>query len=92
VVYRDHRREHAGAVAILADASRLNMRRMFSSRVRSVVTTGTITSDTRVIEVGWQPAGSRVTVIAVVATRDVRRMFPSRVDTIVARAAGTENL
>ena len=59
------------------------MRRIFSDRVRSVVTAGTISSDTRVIEVGWQPPRRRVTVIAVVATGNVCRMFSGRADAIV---------
>ncbi len=59
------------------------MRRSFSDSIRSVVTAGTISSDIHVIEIGWQPARRRVTVIAVGATGNVCRMFSGRADAIV---------
>ena len=44
------------------------MRRVLAGRVRTVMAIRTIAHDIHVIEIGWNPARSRVAVVAIIAT------------------------
>lgn len=92
MVNGNNRRPYIGAVAILADVSRLWMQWSLASRVCSVVTANAVVDDCCVVKIRWQPCDRRMAIIAVGATGDVSRMFADRCDAIMARAAGTDDL
>ncbi len=70
-----NRRPGHRAVAILADIRRLGMVWRFAGSIGTVVATNTVTRNVHMIEVGWNPADSRVAVVAVVAAGYVRRVL-----------------
>ena len=83
---------HIRGVAIFADVAGLHVNRAFTRRIRAVMTACAVASDVHVVEVGRQPSGRRMTVVAVVAAVDVSRMFAGRRHAIVTGATGTDDL
>jgi len=77
------------AVAILADACRLDVGRSLTDGISTVVATKTVIHDVDVIKVGGQPRDCRVAVVAVNAARDMRWVFAGRDYSIMAGAAGS---
>ena len=57
-----------------------------------VVAAGAISGNAHVIEIGWQPAGGGVTIVAGIATGNMRRMFSRSGDTVVTGSASTKDL
>lgn len=55
------------SVAILTHSRRLYMCDILACCLRTVVATGAIAGDSRMVEVGWRPADGRVAIITVVA-------------------------
>jgi len=92
VINGDHGLPHIGRVAVLADICRLNVRRAFAGRRRSVMAANTISDDVHVIEIRRQPGNRGVTVVAGIAARDVSRVLTDRSDAVMAGATGSQNL
>jgi len=92
VIDRKHGCPDIRRMAVLTDVGGLHMGRSFAGRIRAVMAAHAIASDIDVIEVCRQPARSRVTVVAVVATGDVRRVLAGGRDTVVTGTAGAQYL
>lgn len=92
VVDRIDRHPDIGVVAVLANIRRLDVRGAFAGSRNTVVATETVSSDANVIEIRRQPAGRRMTVVAVVATCNVGRILSGCGYAIVAGAARAQNL
>ena len=59
------------------------MGRALAGGVCAVMAIGTITGNVHVIEIGRQPGGGAVTIVAGVATGDVRRILARSGDTVM---------
>ncbi len=81
-----------GAMAVLANVARLDVRLVLAGRIDTVMTFGAIAREVQVIEIGRQPGDRRVAVVAVVAARDVRRMFTRCGEAVVTGTARAEHL
>ncbi len=92
VIDGEYRAPRGGAMAVLADIGRQDVRRVLPGCVDAVVAADAVVCDVDVIEICRCPGHGRVAVIAVVAARDVRRMLAGRDDTIVAREAAAKHL
>lgn len=79
-------------MASLADIGALNMRTMLTRCRRTVMTTGTVTRDTRMVEVGRYPGISRMTSLAVSTTLNMCWMLSGRRRSIVTTGAGTDDI
>jgi len=77
------RRPDHVVVAILAEVARVDVGGRLARCFDAVMATRTIVDDAGVIEVGREPRGCRVTVIAVVAAADMRRVFAGRDGAVV---------
>ena len=92
VIDADHGLPQVGAVTILTDGGRLNVRRALAGRLDAIMATGTITGDVDVIKIGRQPGDGAVTIITGITTCDMRCVFANGRYAIVARATGTDDL
>lgn len=72
------------AMAILTDISRLNVRRVFTSRLSAVMTADAVAKDVYVIKIRGCPGGRDVTVIAGITTGNMGRILAGRRNTVVA--------
>ena len=72
VIDADHGLPQVGAVTILTDGGRLNVRRALAGRLDAIMATGTITGDVDVIKIGRQPGDRAVAVITGIASGDMR--------------------
>jgi len=86
------RREGTRIVAVLANNGGLYVGWVFACCRGSIVTTTAVVEDVRVIEIGWQPGGACVTVVAVGAARDVRGVFTRCRNAVMAGAAFAQHL
>ena len=84
VVDRKRRSPNVRVMAILTNVARLNVRQIFARCLDTVVAAGAVASDSDVIEVGREPSGRRMAVIAIITGRDVRRMFAGSGRTVMA--------
>ncbi len=91
VVDSHHRRKHIRGVAIFADICRLNVCRVFASRLRAVMAADAVTKDVHVIEIRRRPADRAVTVFAGVAACNVCRVFAGCTNAIMAPNAVAED-
>lgn len=65
-------------VAVLAHIRCRNMRVALANSLYAVVTTDAISGNADVVEIGGQPTGGRMTIVAGIAARNVRRVLASR--------------
>lgn len=79
-------------MAIFANRGGLNMCCVLAGRVRTVVAACTISRNVDVVEVRWNPARGRVTIVTGIATRNMRRRFAGRNIAVVTGLAGTNDL
>jgi len=92
VVNGKHRYEHIGVVAVFADITCLNMLRILTGRIHTVMAIDAIARNVQVIEIRGQPGNGRMTVVASIATGNVRWVFAGRGDAVMTRAAGANDL
>ena len=62
-------------MAILADIRRIDVRRVLTRGLRTIMTIDTVARDVGVIKIGWSPRDSGVAIVAIAAAGDVARMF-----------------
>lgn len=79
-------------MAVLTNISRLHVRGVLAGCIRAVVAARAITSDVNVIEIGWNPACSGMTVVAVVAADNMIRVFTACNCPVVTGATTTNDL
>ena len=79
-------------MAVLADIRRLNMVRVLTDSLCTIVTTDTVTRDVQVIEVCRQPANRAVAVVTGIAAGDMRRVLANGNGAIVAGDASANYL
>lgn len=84
VVHCVSRNPDIGVMAVLANFSCQNVRRVLAGCFDAVVAAGAITGDTYVIKIRRQPAGCRMAVIAVIAARDMCWMLACCCSAVVA--------
>ena len=77
-------REHVGVVAVFADIAGLNMRQALAGRLRAIVAVDAVAGDVHMVEIRWQPANGRVTVVAVYSAGDVSSVFAGCGDAVMA--------
>jgi hypothetical protein len=92
VINGHHRRKYTCVVTVFTQIGRLHVGRVFSSRLRAVVTAETVIDNVHVIEYRRQPANGCVAIVAGVRTRDVGRVFADGGNAIVARATAADDL
>ena len=78
VVNGERRCPDVRVVAVLAHIRRRNMRVALANGLHAIVTTDAISCDVHVVEIGGQPTGGRMTIVAGIAARNVRRVLASR--------------
>jgi len=83
---------NVGVVTILANFCCQNVRGVLTGRFDTVMTAGAVTGNPNVVEVRWQPAGCRMTVVALIAAGNVGRVLSSCCNTVMTRAAGAKYL
>ena len=84
---------HIRRMTVFADVARLHMCcRILARGVGTVVAAEAVARDVDVIEVRGQPAGGRMTVVAVSAAGDVVQVFSGCRDTVMTRATGAQDL
>ena len=76
-----------GAVTVLADIRRLDVRRTLAGRVEAVVAAHAIARDVGMIEYGRHPGPGDMAVIALVARCNVSRVLAGRNEAVMAGAA-----
>ena len=79
-------------MAVFADVAGLNMRLGLAGCLGTVMAAEAIARDVDVIEVRGQPAGRRMTVVAVVATSDMRRVLTCSRQAVMTGAAAADDL
>ena len=79
-------------MAVFADVRGLQVRWTFARGICAVVASRSFARDIDVFEVGGQPGGGRVSVVAGIATGDVGRVFAGGRDAIMTGTAGAQNL
>lgn len=92
MINRIGRCENNVVVAVFADIRGLDMGRILTNRVVTVMATGTVVHDVGVIERCRYPANGCVAIVAVIATGNVRWRFSCRNRTVVAGRAGAHYL
>lgn len=85
-------RKYVGRVTVFAHGAGLNVCRVLTDSIGTVVATEAVSCDIDVVKIGRQPGNRGMTIIAVVTTCDVGWMLASRRDAIVAGAATTDHL
>jgi len=83
-----HRREHIRRMAVFTEIRRLNVCRVLSGCVGTVMATNAITADVQVIEIRGQPTGRAMTVVAGDTALNMGRVLASGSNAIMAGAAG----
>ena len=86
------RREDNVVVAVLADICGLDVGRVFTDRLATVMATETVVHNVCVIECCRYPPDRCMTIVAIISTGDMRRRFPRRNRAVVAGRAGTHDL
>lgn len=87
VVHGRRRHPEVGAVAVLADIGRLQMRRAFAGGVGAVMTAEAIVDDVHMVKIRGQPGDRRMTIVTVIAAGDMPGVFAGRSDAVMAGAA-----
>ena len=87
-----YRRKRIRVVAIFAHVCGRNVRWILAGGVSAIMAARTISRDIDVVEVGWYPASSRMTIVAGICRVEVRRMLAGCRDAVMTRAAGANDL
>ena len=85
-------RKHIRGVAVVTDIRRLDVCRVLTGCVRTVVAAKTVAGDVQVIEIRGQPADCAVAVIAIVTAGYMRRVLAAGNDAVVAGATTPDHL
>ena len=79
-------------MAVLAHIGRIDVRRVLARCVGTVVTAEAVIRNIDVIEVGRDPRGRRVAVVAIVTARDVSRVLAGGHRAVMAGEASSDDL
>jgi len=89
VIHPVCRCEDSNIVAVLTEIGGLNMRRVFTDRIRAIVTAEAVIGDIDMVDVGRSPARCRMAVITGVAATNMGSVLAFGDRAVVAGVAGT---
>ena len=92
VIDREHRRKDIRVMAVFTDVTGLDMCQVLARRIHTIVAVDAIPGDVQMIEIGWQPSGRGMAIVAGIAACQMIQVFAGRGNAIMTGTALTDNL